>query len=192
MLRDVNILLGVSGGVAAYKAVDLASKLTAAGARVRTVMTEAACRLVGPKSFEAVTGSAVFTTMWGAPDEFKISHIDLVDWAGLVVVAPTTANIIGKTANGICDDLLSTILCACWPLTRSGMTLLAPAMNTNMWANPAVQNNVAMMKARGFQFIGPVEGRLACGAEGPGRMSEPRDILEAIEAIASKITKPEV
>jgi phosphopantothenoylcysteine decarboxylase/phosphopantothenate--cysteine ligase len=190
MLQDVNILLGVTGGVAAYKAVDLASKLTAAGARVRTVMTEAACRLVGPKSFEAVTGSAVYTAMWSDPDEFKISHIDLVDWADLIVVAPATADILGKTANGICDDLLSTILCACWPLVRSGMTLLAPAMNTNMWANPAVQNNVATMKERGFQFTGPVEGRLACGAEGPGRMSEPHDILEVIEAMASKITKP--
>jgi phosphopantothenoylcysteine decarboxylase/phosphopantothenate--cysteine ligase len=190
MLQDVNILLGVTGGVAAYKAVDLASKLTAAGARVRTVMTEAACRLVGPKSFEAVTGSAVYTATWSDPDEFKISHIDLVDWADLIVVAPATADILGKTANGICDDLLSTILCACWPLVRSGMTLLAPAMNTNMWANPAVQNNVATMKERGFQFTGPVEGRLACGAEGPGRMSEPHDILEVIEAMASKITKP--
>ncbi len=190
MLQDVNILLGVTGGVAAYKAVDLASKLTAAGAKVRTVMTEAACRLVGPKSFEAVTGSAVYTSMWSDPDEFKISHIDLVDWADLIVVAPATANILGKIANGICDDLLSTILCACWPLVQSGMTLLAPAMNTNMWANPVVQNNVATMKERGFQFIGPVEGRLACGAEGPGRMSEPQDILEAIEKIASKIKKP--
>ena len=190
MLQDVNILLGVTGGVAAYKAVDLASKLTAAGAKVRTVMTEAACRLVGPKSFEAVTGSAVYTSMWSDPDEFKISHIDLVDWADLIVVAPATANILGKIANGICDDLLSTILCACWPLVQSGMTLLAPAMNTNMWANPAVQNNVATMKERGFQFIGPVEGRLACGTEGPGRMSEPQDILAAIEKIASKIKKP--
>ena len=189
MLQDVNILLGVTGGVAAYKAVDLASKLTAAGARVRTVMTEAACRLVGPKSFEAVTGSPVYTAMWSTPDEFKISHIELADWADLVVVAPATANILGKAANGICDDLLSTILCACWPLIRSGMALVAPAMNTNMWTNPAVQNNVATMKTRGFQFIGPAEGRLACGVEGPGRMSEPTDILEAIEKMTSKINK---
>jgi len=190
MLQDVNILLGVTGGVAAYKAVDLASKLTAAGAGVRTVMTEAACRLVGPKSFEAVTGSPVYTAMWSAPDESRISHIELADWADLIVVAPATANILGKAANGICDDLLSTILCACWPLIRSGMALVAPAMNTNMWTNPAVQNNVATMKARGFQFIGPAEGRLACGAEGPGRMSEPQDILEAIEAMALKIKRP--
>jgi len=191
MLDNLNILLGVTGGIAAYKAVDLASKLTAAGAGVRTVMTEAACRLVGPKSFEAVTGSAVFTTMWSAPEEYAINHIALVDWADLVVVAPATADIIGKTANGICDDLLSTILCACWPLTQSGRTLLAPAMNKNMWANPAVQNNVTIIKEMGVQLIGPVEGRLACGAEGPGRMAEPKDIFEAIEKIASGIKKPQ-
>ena len=191
MLDNLNILLGVTGGIAAYKAVDLASKLTAAGAGVRTVMTEAACRLVGPKSFEAVTGSAVFTSMWDAPEEYTINHIALVDWANLVVVAPATADIIGKIANGICDDLLSTILCACWPLTQSGRTLLAPAMNKNMWANPAVQNNVTKIKEMGVQLIGPVEGRLACGAEGPGRMAEPKDIFEAIEKIASGIKKPQ-
>ena len=191
MLQNLNILLGVTGGVAAYKAVDLASKLTAAGAGVRTVMTEAACRLVGPKSFEAVTGSAVSTTMWDSPEEYTINHIALADWADLVVVAPATADIIGKIANGICDDLLSTILCACWPLTQSGRTLLAPAMNKNMWANPAVQNNVTTIKKMGIQLIGPVEGRLACGAEGPGRMAEPKDIFEAIEKIASGIKKPQ-
>jgi len=191
MLDNLNILLGVTGGVAAYKAVDLASKLTAAGARVKTVMTEAACELVGPKSFEAVTRSEVFITMWSTPQEYKISHIDLVDWADVVVVAPATANMIGKVANGICDDLLSTIICACWPLVESGRTLLAPAMNNHMWENPAVQSNVETIKERGFQVTGPVEGRLACGAEGIGRMSEPQDILEAIEKIASKIKNRE-
>jgi len=135
MLENLNILLGVAGGVAAYKAVDLASKLTARGAGVSTVMTESACRLVGPKSFEAVTGSAVYTTMWNTPEDHKISHIALVDSADIVVVAPATANIIGKIANGICDDLLSTVLCACWPRIESGAALLAPAMNNNMWAN---------------------------------------------------------
>jgi len=191
MLDNLNILLGVTGGIAAYKAVDLAGKLTAGGARVNTVMTEAACRFIGPKSFEAVTCSVVFTTMWDTVDEYKISHINLVDWADIVVVAPATANIIGKVANGICDDLLSTILCACWPLVESGAALLAPAMNNNMWANPAVQNNVKTVEKMGFQLIGPVKGRLACGTEGLGRMSEPQDILEAIEKIASKIKKRE-
>ena len=192
MLENLNILLGVAGGVAAYKAVDLASKLTARGARVSTVMTEAACRLVGPKSFEAVTRSAVYTTMWNRPEEYEISHIALVDSADLVVVAPATANIIGKIAGGICDDLLSTVLCACWPRIESGAALLAPAMNDKMWANPVVQNNVKTVKELGFELIGPVEGRLACGAEGLGRMSEPQDIAEAIEKIASKITERQV
>lgn len=192
MLDNLNILLGVSGGIAAYKVVDLAGKLTAAGAKVNTVMTENACRLVGPKSFEAVTCSAVFTSLWSTPEEYKISHIALVDWADIVVAAPATANIIGKIANGICDDLLSTTLCAAWLLIESGAALLAPAMNNNMWNNPAVQRNVKTVKERGFQLIGPVEGRLACGIEGIGRMSEPRDILEAIEKIASKINKRKV
>jgi phosphopantothenoylcysteine synthetase/decarboxylase len=189
MLENLNILLGVTGGVAAYKAVDLASKLTARGARVSTVMTEAACRLVGPKSFEAVTRSAVYTTMWNTPEEYEISHIALVDSADVVVVAPATANIIGKIANGICDDLLSTVLCACWPRIESGAALLAPAMNDKMWANPVVQNNVKTVKELGFQLTGPVEGRLACGTKGLGRMSEPQDIAEAIETIATKINK---
>jgi len=192
MLDNLNILLGVTGGVAAYKAIALAGNLTAAGARVKTVMTEAACRLVGPKSFEAVTQSAVFTTMWSTPEEYQISHIALLDWADVVVVAPATANILGKIANGICDDMLSTTLCACWPLIESGAVLLAPAMNNNMWANPAVQHNVKTLGDRGFQFIGPAEGRLACGAEGIGRMSEPQEILEAIEEIASNIREREV
>jgi len=188
-LKGFNILLGVSGGVAAYKAVDLASRLTAAGAKVNTVMTEAACQLVGPKSFEAVTNSAVFTTLWSTSEEYKISHINLADRADIVVVAPATANIIGKIANGICDDLLSTILCACWPLIKSGAALLAPAMNSNMWDNPAVQQNIKTVKDMGFELIGPEEGPLACGTEGIGRMSEPQDILKAIEKIASKIKR---
>jgi len=189
MLDNLNILLGVSGGIAAYKAVDLAGKLTAAGAQVNTVMTENACRLVGPKSFEAVTGSAVFTSLWNTPEEYKIGHIALLDWADIVVVAPATANIIGKIANGICDDLLSTILCVCWPLIKSEAVLLAPAMNNNMWDNPAVQRNVKAVKEIGFQLIGPVKGRLASGTEGIGRMAEPQDIIKEIEKIASKINK---
>jgi phosphopantothenoylcysteine decarboxylase/phosphopantothenate--cysteine ligase len=182
-----NILLGVSGGVAAYKAVDLASKLTAAGAAVRTIMTENACQLICPKSFEAVTGQPVYTNMWQTNEEFEIGHVSIADWADIVVVAPATANIIGKIANGICDDLLSTTLCVCWPLVKSGSALLAPAMNDNMWNNPAVQHNIEMVMNMGFQLTGPVEGRLACGTEGIGRMSEPQDILKAIEEIASKI-----
>jgi phosphopantothenoylcysteine decarboxylase/phosphopantothenate--cysteine ligase len=184
-LSGLNILLGVSGGVAAYKAVDLASRLTAGGAKVNTIMTENACRLIGPKSFEAVTNSAVYTTLWNTTQEYKISHINLADWADIVVVTPATANIIGKIANGICDDLLSTTLCACW----AKPTLLAPAMNNNMWTNAAVQRNIKAVKGMGFKLIGPEKGRFACGTEGIGRMSEPQDILEAIEKIASEIKR---
>ena len=196
-LEGLNILLGVSGGIAAYKAVDLAGKLTAAAANVNTVMTEAACRLIAPKTFEAVTNSAVFTSLWNSCGQHKVtdpaarepSHIKLADWADIVVVAPATADIIAKIANGICDEILSTILCACWPLIKAGQTLLAPAMNDNMWTNPAVQNNVKTVQEMGFQLIGPEKGRLACGKNAIGRMAEPQDIYKAVEKIASKIKR---
>jgi len=184
-IKNVNILLGVSGGIAAYKVVDLASKLTAAGAGVKTVMTENACRFVGPKSFEAVTGSAVFTSLWSKSEEHRIKHVSLVDWADIVVLAPATANIIGKIANGICDDLLSSTFCVCW---RKPI-LLAPAMNVNMWHNPIVQRNLKILREMGFSSIGPTKGRLADGTIAEGRMSEPKDILEEIEKIASKIKR---
>jgi phosphopantothenoylcysteine synthetase/decarboxylase len=174
------ILLGVSGGIAAYKAVELASKLTGEGFAVHTIMTQNACELVGPKSFEAVTGNAVYTSLWSATEEFRIGHISLADAADVVVVAPATANIIAKTACGICDDLLSTTLCACCQKP----VLFAPAMNTRMWTNPIVRKNVAILKKElKVQFIGPAEGRLACGEMGPGRMAEPTDILKAIQEI---------
>ncbi|MFH1613500.1 MAG: bifunctional phosphopantothenoylcysteine decarboxylase/phosphopantothenate--cysteine ligase CoaBC [Planctomycetota bacterium] len=182
-LNKLNILLGVTGGIAAYKAVDLASKLAAAGAQVKTVMTASATRLVRPRSFEAVTQSSVYTTMWQEPGEFEISHISLADWADIVVIAPATANVLGKMANGLCDDLLTTTLCAAW----TKPILLAPAMNENMWNNPAVKWNVKSLQQMGIMMIGPARGRLACGTEGVGRMAEPADILEALEKIASKI-----
>ena len=182
MLQNCNILLGVTGGVAAYKAVDLASKLTAAGAGVRTIMTDAACQLVAPKSFEAVTRSPVYTTLWTATQEFDSAHIALADWARIIVVAPATADIIAKAANGIADDLLSTTLCVCW----AKPILFAPAMNDRMWDNPAVKRNVETLKQMGVSLIGPASGRLACGTEGVGRMAEPSEIVEAIEGILAR------
>ncbi|MGD0784703.1 MAG: flavoprotein [Sedimentisphaerales bacterium] len=181
-ISGLNVLLGVSGGVAAYKAVDLASKLTAAGALVDTVMTESACKFIVPRSFEAVTGRAVYTSMWENPAGYEIEHISLADRAGIVVVAPATANIIGKVANGICDELLSTTLCACW----QKKVLFAPAMNEKMWLNPAVQWNVKTLNEMGFEIIGPEKGRLACGTEGIGRMAEVSDIIERIQKMAKK------
>ena len=185
-LSGTNILLGVSGGIAAYKAVDLAGKLTASGANVKTVMTENACRLVGPKRFEAITNAPVYTSLWqggGGGGEYKIGHINLADWARIIVIAPATANIIAKIANGICDEILSTVLCACWQKP----TLLAPAMNEKMWINPAVVRNIGTVKKMGFEITGPDKGRLACGDEAVGRMSEPGEIIKAMERIASKI-----
>ena len=176
-------MLGVTGGISAYKAVDLASKLVTSGAKVKTIMTDNACQLVGPKSFEAITCSQVYTSLWGKETEHNISHVNLVDWADIIVVAPATANIIGKVANGICDDLLSTTLCVCWKKP----VLLAPAMNSDMWDNPAVRCNVKAVEKMGFKLIGPGHGRLACGTVGTGRMAEPADILERIEKIVSQI-----
>jgi len=179
MAEKRNILLGVTGGIAAYKVVDLASKLTAAGAVVRTVMTEGACQFVGPKSFEAVTRAPVFTSLWSDADQHSSAHIALADWADLVVVAPATANILGKVAHGICDDLLSVTLCVCWDTPM----LFAPAMNSRMWANPIVQANVTTLTKLGFRMVGPATGRLACGTEGAGRMAEPSEIIAAITAL---------
>jgi len=182
-LNGKTVLLGVTGGIAAYKAVDLASKLTQAGAKVLTVMTKNATRLVGAKSFEAVTGQCVFAKMWSSPAEFKITHINLAEGADIVVVAPATANIMAKMATGISDDLLSTTLCACW--NKPG--LIAPAMNNNMWSNPATQRNVEILKQSGYEFIGPARGRLACGTDAVGRMAEPAAILENVTQLAGRI-----
>lgn len=176
-LENARILLGISGGIAAYKAADLAGKLTAAGAQVRTVMTENACKLITPVCIQALTHQPVYTSMWAAPSAFDIGHIELADWADAVVVAPATANILAKIANGLCDDLLSTTLCVVW----NKPVLLAPAMNSRMWDNPVVQDNLARIRQHlKFRTLGPDAGRLACGTEGLGRMADPAAILDAV------------
>lgn len=185
-LSDIRILLGVTGGIAAYKAVDLASKLTSAGAKVDCILTHNAQKLIQPKSFEAIVTGSVFCDMWKKPSASSgddIIHISAARRADIIVVAPATANIIGKAANGICDDLLSTTLCGCW----NKPVLMAPAMNNNMWSNPRVQKNLEILKEIGFKTVGPEEGRLACGDNAVGRMSEPAEIVAMIKKIASKI-----
>lgn len=179
-LENAKVLLGISGGIAAYKAADLASKLTSAGAQVRTIMTDNACRLITPACLQALTRQPVYTTMWAEAEAFTIGHIELADWADAVVVAPATANILAKIAAGICDDLLSTTLCVCW----NKPVLLAPAMNSRMWANPLVQENLARIQDRlKFRTLGPDTGRLACGTEGVGRMAEPAAIFDAVKQL---------
>ena len=173
-LDGAKILLGITGGIAAYKSADLASKLTGAGAAVRTIMTENACQLIGPATLRAVTGQPVYTTLWTKTEDFRIGHIQLRDWADVVVIAPASANIIGKLASGICDDLLTTTMCACW----DKKVLIAPAMNNMMWANPIVQRNMTILTEQlKFKTVGPATGHLACGTTGIGRMAEPADIL---------------
>jgi len=169
------VLVGVTGGIAAYKTAYLVSGLVQAGARVTVVMTEAAERFVGPLTFRALTGRPVVDDLWSMAEGDRSTHIALADRADVAVVAPATANLLAKMAHGLADDLLSTLLVA-----LDVPVLLAPSMNERMWRSAAVQANVAALRARGVHFVGPEEGRLACGTEGPGRMAEPEAILAAI------------
>ncbi|MBX3444511.1 MAG: phosphopantothenoylcysteine decarboxylase [Planctomyces sp.] len=174
-MQGREILLGVSGGIAAYKSADLASKLVQAGARVTTVLTSAAQQFIGRTTFEALTGRPVYVDMF-QPIEHPIGeHIGLARRADVYVIAPATADVMAKLANGHADDLLTTLaLSTICPL------LVAPAMNNDMWAKPAVQRNLRQLDADGVHIVGPGEGWLSCGARGPGRMAEPAEILAAV------------
>jgi phosphopantothenoylcysteine decarboxylase / phosphopantothenate---cysteine ligase len=174
-LAGREIVVGVSGGIAAYKTAALVSRLAQAGAGVSVVMTEHATRFVTALTFQTLSGRPVHADPFAAPEEWRADHITLADRAELVVVAPATANALGKLAGGIADDLLSTFL-----LATPAPVLLAPAMNERMWAHPAVRANVETLRGRGVRFIGPAAGHLACGTVGVGRMAEPEDILAEI------------
>jgi len=176
-LGGSEVLLCVTGGIACYKAADLASRLVRAGAAVTVAMTQAACRFVSPLTFRTLTGRPVHTSLWQTAGGYEVEHVALTEKANLMVIAPATANIIGKLAAGIADDLVSTLALAA---AGACPILLAPAMNSRMWAAPVVQENMKALLTRGCHVIGPAEGRLACGALGPGRMAEPEDILAAI------------
>ncbi len=173
------ILLGVTGGIAAYKAAELARRLICAGARVKVVMTASAREFVAPLTFQALTGEKVATAMFG-PEAEPLEHVSLGQEVDAIVVAPATANIVGKMAAGIGDDLLSTIL-----LAATKPVLLCPAMNAEMWNNPVVQENLAHLRTRGLQVMEPATGELACGAVGLGRLPEPEAIVEAIARLLS-------
>jgi len=173
------ILLGVTGGIAAYKAAELARRLICAGAQVKVVMTAAAREFVSPLTFQALTGEKVATAMFG-PEAEPLEHVSLGQEVDAIVVAPATANIIGKMAAGLGDDLLSTIL-----LAATRPVLLCPAMNVAMWANPVVQENLGRLRARGLQVMEPEAGELVCGAVGLGRLPEPEYIVEAAARLLS-------
>lgn len=175
------IVLGITGGIAAYKACELTRLIKKAGWEVRVVETVSAAKFVPPLTFETLSGNRVCTDTFDHP--FEIEHISLAKFADILVIAPATANMIGKIASGIADDLLSTTAMAV-----SCPVLIAPAMNTNMWNSAAVQANVELLKKRGFFFAGPESGELACGDRDKGRMSEPADIFAAIEEILEPVT----
>ena len=179
MLDGKHVVLGVTGGIAAYKAAELVSRLRKAGAQVRVVMSENALKFIPALTLETLSGNRAYVDQFSR--EFEIEHVALAKWADLFVVAPATANFIGKVASGIADDLITT--------TAMAVTcpiLLAPAMNNNMWKNAATRANMETITARGILSVGPERGKLACGDEDIGRMSEPADILERIRGILER------
>ncbi len=171
------VLLGVTGGIAAYKSAELVRRLRETGAEVRVVMTHGAQAFVTPLTFQAVSGNPVHTTLLDEAAEAGMGHIELARWADLVLIAPATANFIARLAHGLADDLLSTIC-----LATTAPLMLAPAMNQQMWSNSVTQSNCALLKERGIHLFGPASGSQACGETGPGRMVEPAELVEAMVA----------
>ncbi|EPZ39296.1 MULTISPECIES: bifunctional phosphopantothenoylcysteine decarboxylase/phosphopantothenate--cysteine ligase CoaBC [Anoxybacillus] len=176
MLQQKNILLCVTGGIAVYKAAALTSKLVQAGANVKVVMTEAACQFVTPLTFQALSKNEVYVDTFDEKNPNVIAHIDLADWAHIVLVAPATANTIAKLAYGLADNMVTTIL-----LATKAPVWLAPAMNVHMYEHPAVQQNMRTLQSYGYRFIEPAEGMLACGYVGKGRLEEPETIVALLE-----------
>jgi phosphopantothenoylcysteine synthetase/decarboxylase len=174
-LAGYEVIVALTGGIAAYKVCTLISRLVQAGAGVTAVMTRSARKFIGRVTLQALTGRAVYTSLWDAEKEYDPQHIGLTEAADLFVVAPATGNILGKVANGIADDLVSTMVMA-----ADSPVLFAPTMNSRMWCNPIVQDNVARLRRFGYVFVEPTEGWLACRTTGPGRMAEPATILAMV------------
>ncbi|KAB2494744.1 bifunctional phosphopantothenoylcysteine decarboxylase/phosphopantothenate--cysteine ligase CoaBC [Priestia endophytica] len=175
-MEGKRIVLGVSGGIAAYKAAALTSKLIQSGAEVRVIMTESATKFITPLTFQALSRNHVYTDTFLEEDPTVISHIDVADWADLIIVAPATANTIGKLANGLGDDMLTTTL-----LATTAPVWIAPAMNVHMYDNKTVQRNIMTLYNDGYRFIEPSAGYLACGYIGRGRLEEPEKIVELVK-----------
>ena len=181
MLRNKTIVLGVTGGIAAYKAAEIASQLTQSGAKVNVILTEEAVQFISPVTFRALTGRPVVTEMFDLASEFSIEHVSLAKAADIVVIAPATANIIAKLAAGIADDML-----CCTVLATRAPVLIAPAMETNMYTNPITRDNLSKLKARDFVIVGPVTGWLASGKEGLGRLADVNDIIGSIRQVLDR------
>jgi len=181
MLANKTIVLGITGGIAAYKAADIASKLTQSGAKVEVVMTESATKFIAPLTLRSLTGQPVVTNMWEPATEFGITHISLAEAADVVVIAPATANIIAKLAAGIADDMLT-----CTVLATKAPVMVAPAMHSSMFESPVTQDNLNKLKARGFTIVDPEYGRLASGKVGLGRLVEADKIIGTIKRVLSR------
>ncbi|ADF41059.1 bifunctional phosphopantothenoylcysteine decarboxylase/phosphopantothenate--cysteine ligase CoaBC [Priestia megaterium] len=181
MMKGKRILLCVSGGIAVYKAAALTSKLVQAGAEVKVMMTASACEFVTPLTFQALSRNPVYTDTFDEKDPSVIAHIDLADWPDLILVAPATANMIGKIANGLADDMISTTL-----LAATAPVWIAPAMNVHMYDHPAVKKNMSTLSSFGYSFVEPGEGYLACGYVGKGRLEEPETIVSLIGSYFSQ------
>ncbi|HHT62801.1 MAG: bifunctional phosphopantothenoylcysteine decarboxylase/phosphopantothenate--cysteine ligase CoaBC [Bacillota bacterium] len=171
------IVLGVTGGIAAYKACDLVSRLVKKGYKVHVIMTKSAEHFVNPLTFRTLSGHPVITDMFSEPGEWNVQHVSLAEKADIMVIAPATANILGKVSHGLADDMLSTTIMAAKP---GCPVLFAPAMNVNMYRNPVLQENIKKLTDLGYFFIGPTEGHLACGTQGKGRMVEADEIVDKI------------
>ena len=173
-----NILIGVTGGIAAYKSAGIVSLLKKKGYNVKVVMTENATKIIGPLTLETLSRNRIYVDMWDSNPHYEVEHISLADWADVVLIAPATYNIIGKVANGIADDMLTTILSA---VSVRKPVFFALAMNVNMYENPILKENINKLKSFGYRFIDAEEGLLACNYSAKGRMSEPEDIVDEIE-----------
>lgn len=185
MSAGKNIVLGVTGSIAAHKAIDLASLLTKAGCNVHVVMTQDALRFITPLPFKTMSRHPVVTDLYDEEEGWKPAHIELADNADLLLIAPATANVIAKLAHGIADDALTCIALAIKP---SAKILVAPAMNGKMWQHAATQHNVVTLRSRGVEFMGPDEGLLSCGYEGIGRLMPIEKIVERAQALLDSLS----
>ncbi|MBW2085549.1 MAG: bifunctional phosphopantothenoylcysteine decarboxylase/phosphopantothenate--cysteine ligase CoaBC [Deltaproteobacteria bacterium] len=179
-LKDKHVVLAVTGGIAAYKSAELARMFMSHGAQVRVAMTQSACRFITPLTFQSLTREPVAMDLWEPEDSVKIGHIALAEWADVVVIAPATANIIGKMAAGIADEFLSTFLMAV-----HSPVVVCPAMNVNMYNHPVLQENLTRLRSLNYRVVDPGTGALACGTEGQGRLAELEDIVEETQAALS-------
>ena len=183
-MKNINIVIGITGGIAAYKACDIVSYLKKDGFNIDVIMTNNACEFISPLTLETLSGNKVITDMFERPDHREVEHISLAKKANLFLIVPATANILGKVANGIADDMLSTTIMA-----TKAPVIFAPAMNDGMYSNPIVQDNIKKLENYGYKFIEPATGHLACGYDGKGKLAKKEDIIDYVKLVVEKEKK---